>query len=62
MAISVQPVRGTRDYLPDEVKVRDAIQKIILKSYENSGFSKIETPILEDIDRLDQSEGGENLN
>lgn len=62
MAVSVLPVRGTRDYLPGEVRMRDAIMAIILQSYENSGFSKIETPMLEDIDRLDKSEGGENLN
>jgi len=62
MAVSVLPVRGTRDYLPDEVRIRDAIMAIILESYENSGFSKIETPMLEDIERLDSSEGGENLN
>ena len=54
--------KGHRDYLPHEVKVRDAIKSIILRSYENNGFSKIRTPILEDIDRLDKSEGGENLN
>jgi len=58
----VQPVRGTRDYLPEEVRVRDAIKAIILRSYENNGFSKIETPMIEDIERLDKSDGGENLN
>ncbi len=62
MAVSVQPVRGTRDYLPEEVRLRDAVNEIILRSYENSGFLKIETPILEDIERLDKSDGGENLN
>ncbi len=62
MGISVQPVRGTRDYLPEEVRVRDAIKATILRSYENNGFSKIQTPMLEDIERLDKSEGGENLN
>lgn len=62
MANSVQPVRGTRDYLPQEVRVRDAIKSVILRSYENNGFSKIQTPMLEDIDRLDKSDGGENLN
>ena len=62
MDINVKPVRGTRDYLPDEMKIRDAMQAIILKSYLNNGFSKIQTPILEDIERLDKSEGGENLN
>ena len=60
MANSVQPVRG-QDYLPHEVKVRDAIKSIIHRSYEQR-FLKIQTPILEDIDRLDKSEGGENLN
>jgi histidyl-tRNA synthetase len=62
MANSVKPVRGTRDYLPEEVRVRDAIKSTILRSYEKNGFSKIQTPMLEDIDRLDKSDGGENLN
>lgn len=62
MIINVKPVRGTRDYLPEEMRVRDAMQAIILKSYINNGFSKIHTPILEDIERLDKSDGGENLN
>lgn len=62
MAISVQPVRGTRDYLPEEVRVREKIKSIILRSYENSGFSLIETPLLENIELLDKSDGGENLN
>lgn len=62
MAISVQPVRGSRDYLPEEVRVREKIKSIILRSYENSGFSMIETPLLENIELLDKSDGGENLN
>jgi histidyl-tRNA synthetase len=62
MTVSVQPVRGTKDYLPKEVRIRESIKSIILRSYENSGFVRIQTPILEDIDRLDKSEGGENLN
>ena len=62
MAISVQPVRGTRDYLPEEVRTREKIKSIILRSYENSGFSLIETPLLENIELLDKSDGGENLN
>lgn len=60
--MNTNPVRGTRDFLPDEMRIRDAMQAIILRSYLNNGFSKIETPILEDIERLDKSEGGENLN
>lgn len=62
MTIHTNPVRGTRDYLPEEMRIRDAMQAIILQHYRNNGFSKIETPILEDIERLDKSDGGENLN
>jgi histidyl-tRNA synthetase len=62
MTINTKPVKGTRDYLPEEMRIRDAMQNIILRSYLRNGFSKIQTPILEDIERLDKSDGGENLN
>ena len=62
MAKTIIPVKGTRDYLPEEMRIRDAMQAIILRSYQNNGFSKIQTPILESIENLDKSEGGENLN
>ncbi|HEX3020906.1 MAG TPA: histidine--tRNA ligase [Lachnospiraceae bacterium] len=55
-------VKGTRDFLPNEMKLRDYMQNTILKIYQNSGFNRISTPILEDIENLDKSEGGENLN
>jgi histidyl-tRNA synthetase len=58
----VTPVRGTRDYLPAEMRLRDRVQTIIQKSYQRNGFSRIQTPMLEHIDLLDKSEGGENLN
>lgn len=61
MNMKVTPTRGTKDYLPEEVKIRDYIQKTILKTYEEYGFQKITTPILEDIERLNKSNGGENL-
>lgn len=62
MSISVKPMRGTRDYLPEEVRIREKIKSTILRSYENGGFSLIETPLLENIELLDKSDGGENLN
>lgn len=61
MKINSEPTRGTKDYLPNEMKLRDYVQRVILNTYENSGFKKIGTPILENIDRLMGSEGGENL-
>lgn len=56
------PVKGTNDYLPNEVEIRDYLQNEILKVYVSNGFEHITTPIIEDIENLDKSEGGENLN
>lgn len=56
------PVKGTRDYLPKEVAIRDYLQQVILETYQDAGFSRITTPIIEDAINLDKSEGGENLN
>ncbi len=61
MAINANPVRGTRDFLPKEMRLREAMQSIILDVYRDAGFQRIQTPILEDIERLNKSEGGENL-
>lgn len=55
------PVKGTNDYLPSQVRVRDYLQNKILEVYKAAGFERITTPIIEDIENLDKSEGGENL-
>lgn len=55
-------VKGTNDYLPSQVALRDYLQSVILQTYQSHGFERITTPILEDIENLDKSEGGENLN
>lgn len=56
------PVKGTRDYLPEEMAIRDYLQNVILKTYQDAGFSRIATPAIEDAVNLDKSDGGENLN
>ncbi|MCH5267054.1 MAG: histidine--tRNA ligase [Lachnospiraceae bacterium] len=56
------PVKGTRDYLPKEAALRDYLQEIIKSTYQEAGFERITTPIIEDAVNLDKSEGGENLN
>lgn len=56
------PVKGTRDYLPEEVQIRDYLQSVILETYRDAGFCRITTPVLEDAVNLDKSDGGENLN
>lgn len=56
------PVKGTCDYLPSEMNVRDRMQQIILDTYKSCGYMHISTPILEDIENLNKSDGGDNLN
>jgi len=60
--MKITPVKGTTDFLPNEVLVRDFLQNTILETYRSCGFERITTPIIEDIENLDKSEGGENLN
>ena len=55
------PVKGTNDYLPEETALRDYIQNTILRSYQSYGFQRIMTPCLEEIENLENSDGGENL-
>jgi len=59
--ISSKPVRGTRDIKPDEMLVRDQLEQVILSTYRDHGFNRIETPVTENIDLLLGSDGGENL-
>jgi histidyl-tRNA synthetase len=60
--MKITPVKGTSDYLPNEVLIRDYLQNSILETYRSCGFERISTPIIEDIENLDKSDGGENLN
>jgi len=60
--MKTQPVKGTKDFLPIEQDLRENIRKIIEETYINAGFNKISTPILEDLENLNKSDGGDNLN
>ena len=60
--MKVTAVKGMFDYLPNDAKLRDYLQKKILSTYESQGFNRIYTPIVEDIENLEKSDGGENLN
>ena len=59
--ISSAPLSGMRDFPPAEVRLRDWATQIITATYERFGFTKIETPCLENIQLLKRGEGGENL-
>ncbi len=55
------PIRGTNDYLPKEAKIREIVRQKILSSYQNNGYNLITTPILENLELLNMSDGGDNL-
>ena len=60
--MKVNALKGMKDILPNEQKIRDYVQSKILETYRLSGFERISTPILEDSENLDKSDGGDNLN
>ena len=60
--MKTQPLKGMRDLLPKEQALRDHIQAEILATYRAAGFQRISTPILEDMENLNKSDGGDNLN
>jgi histidyl-tRNA synthetase len=58
--IDNSPARGTRDLLPANVAARDHVLQSITTAYQRFGYQRIEAPALEDIARLQGSQGGEN--
>lgn len=60
--MKITTVKGTNDYLPEEARLRDYLQTQILNTYTAAGFERIMTPAVEDIENLDKSDGGDNLN
>ena len=59
--LSSAPARGMRDMLPAEVAIRDWATGVIIRAYERFGFTRIDTPAMENIALLRRGEGGENL-
>ena len=55
------PVRGTYDYMPNIASFRESVREIIIKNYQANGYNLITTPVLESLDFLNSSEGGDNL-
>ncbi|GAA2967302.1 histidyl-tRNA synthetase [Actinokineospora diospyrosa] len=60
MKMDNSPARGTRDLLPATVAVRDHVLAKITEVYHRYGYQRIETPALENIERLTGGQGGEN--
>ena len=49
---ATQPAKGTRDFLPMEVRQRNYVTGIIRNVFERHGFEPLETPALERLDTL----------
>jgi len=61
MAVSqVNPPRGMRDFLPSEKAKREHLLAVAKTAYLNRGFQEIETPVLEELSRLQSGQGGDN--
>jgi histidyl-tRNA synthetase len=60
MKIDNSPARGMRDLLPADVAVRDHVLESISAVYRRFGYQRIETPALENIERLQSGDGADN--
>jgi histidyl-tRNA synthetase len=56
---STQPARGTRDFLPDDVRRREYVTGIVRDVYQRYGFEPLETPAFENIATLTGKYGEE---
>ncbi|SES68301.1 histidine--tRNA ligase [Anaerobranca gottschalkii] len=61
MKFSTLPPKGTFDVLPNDMELRNYVKDVIRHTYISRGFNEIETPMLENIDLMTNSDGGENL-
>jgi len=60
MAKDINPPRGMRDFLPAEKAKRESVLGVIGGVYRSFGFQEVETPALENLDRLTSGQGGDN--
>src|SRR3954464_2653260 len=56
---STKPARGTRDFLPDDLRRREPAVGIVRAGYRPFGFEPLETPAFENIETLTGKYGEE---
>lgn len=49
-----------RDHLPEDKRARDLVLNKIIETYLDHGYQEIETPALEDLEKLTSGQGGDN--
>ena len=50
--MSTKPPSGTRDFLPEEIRRREHVIRVVREVYESYGFEPLETPAFENIETL----------
>lgn len=60
MALTKKPVTGMKDIMPEEMIIRDYVISVITETYSKFGFTRIETPSVENIGNLTSKQGGDN--
>ena len=60
MALNKKPTTGMKDILPEEMRIREYVQRVIRETYAGFGFTQIETPCVENIGNLTSKQGGDN--
>ncbi|NYZ75223.1 ATP phosphoribosyltransferase regulatory subunit, partial [Candidatus Micrarchaeota archaeon] len=54
----LSPPRGTRDFLPEEKLLRDALERKLEQAFQRFGFNPIETPAFERFEVLSSKYAG----
>lgn len=60
MSLVKLPVKGMRDFLPDDMQLREYVLNVMWETYESFGFEMVGTPSVEHIENLTSKQGGEN--
>ena len=60
MKINTNPVKGTIDYLPADMEIRQQAINKILATFKAHGFLQVKTPILENLEWLTHGDSGDN--
>lgn len=60
MKISANPIKGTIDYLPCDMEIRQQTINKILGTFKSHGFLQVKTPILENLEWLSGGDSGDN--
>jgi histidyl-tRNA synthetase len=50
--MNTNPARGMRDFMPDDVRRREYVIRVVKEVYESYGFEPLETPAVENIETL----------